>query len=129
MSVIYAAVRCGRAALLSERERDRKSASLAGCAVGAYRSVHGLYDILDDGKTQAGAVDTAESSIPFSLKRFKNMLQEILADTDAGILNRKLVNGMIVWKLFFPGGDQIAAAVGFRVFYGITVGTGIWREN
>ena len=31
---------------------DRKSASLAGCAVGAYRSVHGLYDILDDGKTQ-----------------------------------------------------------------------------
>ena len=28
------------------------------------------------------------------------MLQEILADTDAGILNRKLVNGMIVWKLF-----------------------------
>ena len=27
------------------------------------------------------------SSIPFSLKRFKNMLQEILADTDARILS------------------------------------------
>ena len=105
--------------MLPEGERDRKGTASAGGTVCTDRSVHHLNDILGDSQAETCSVHAAESSVPFPLKGFKDMFQELPADADAGIFDHKLINCLLVGKLFLFDGDNIDLSIVFGVLYGV----------
>ena len=68
-----------------------------------------LQEALDQAKTANNTKDTFLSNMSHDMRTPLNAIfgytalaRKYLDDTDTGISDCKLVNGMVVWKLFFP---------------------------
>ena len=71
-----------------------KGSALAQLTLHFNSTAHHIHSVLGDGHAKARALDAAHSGTLFALEGIKDMLQKILAHTDAAIADYEIIMGM-----------------------------------
>ncbi len=102
--------------LETQRQADREAASFAQSAFHLNGAAHHFHNIFGDRQAQAGAKNAAHRAVLLPLKGFKNMLDKIRADSNAGILYDKLISRKLAGGVLLPERNRNPAAA-LRIFH------------